>query len=308
MKPNADAEKHALVRNAADAYAQALATAGGKELEALNGKEDRTAVCTAIYASSPYDLQVPALPVSRLSVNLTRARVSGGVVGERHRSYEALRYSMFLAPAGVPMAWRKDSPSRHLAIYFHPDALGHSGDGAAVIDQERPVFNAQIAGIRHLADQLAAELGRPDTFTDEAADSLARLLLVQLARQLRDPGTTASNPLTPKVLASLRDYIVAHLSERVLVTDLAREAVLSPHRFARAFSEHMRQSPHQFVLGLRLDRAAQLLRSSNLNLVEVALDCGFANQQHLCNAMRRHLGTTPNRYRRTHKKGTEIES
>ena len=112
----------------------------------------------------------------------------------------------------------------------------------------------------------------------------------------------------PRVLASLRDYIVAHLSERVLVTDLAREAVLSPHRFARAFSEHMRQSPHQFVLGLRLDRAAQLLRSSNLNLVEVALDCGFANQQHLCNAMRRHLGTTPNRYRRTHKKGTEIES
>jgi len=307
MTPEAEPETHALLRHGVDAYAQALAIAGGKELNALMRKGDRTAVCAAIYASPPFDLQVPALPVSRLCVNLTRARVSGGVGGERHRSYEALCYSMFSAPAGVPVAWRKDSPSRHLTIYFHPDALDCSGDGGAVFDQEQPVFNAQIAGIRHLADQLAAELDGPDMLTDEAADSLARLLLVRLARQLRDPGT-ATNPLTPKVLASLRDYIVAHLSERILVADLAREAGLSPNRFAQAFSEQTRQSPHQFVLRLRLDRAAQLLRASNLNLVEVALECGFANQQHLCNAMRRHLGTTPSRYRRTHKKGTEIES
>ena len=307
MKTNTDTEMHTLARNGADAYAQVLVTAGGKELEALTRTGDRTAVCAAIYASPPYDLQVPALPVSRLSVNLTRARVSGGVGGERHRSYEALRYSMFLVPAGVPVAWRKDSPSRHLTIYFHPDAFGGSGDGGAVFDQDQPVFNAQIAGIRYLADQLGAELDSAGMLTDEAVDSLARLLLVRLTRQLRDSGM-ASNPLTPKVMVRLRDYIVAHLAERILVADLAREAGLSPNRFAQAFSEHMRQPPHQFVLGLRLDRAAQLLRASNLNLVEVALDCGFAHQQHLCNAMRHHIGTTPSRYRRTHKKGTEIES
>ena len=307
MNPEAEPETHALLRNGVDAYAQALAIAGGKELEALMRQGDRSAVCTAIYASPPFKLQVPPLPVSRFSVNLTRSRVSGGVEGEGSRSYEALRYSMFFVPTGVPMAWRKDSPSRHLTIYFHPDALDCSGDGGAVFDQEQPVFNAQIAGIRYLADQLGAELDSPEMLSTEAADSLARLLLIRLARQLRDPGT-ASNPLTPKVLVRLRDYIVAHLSERILVADLAREAGLSPNHFAQAFSEHMRQPPHQFVLGLRLDRAAQLLRASNLNLVEVALDCGFAHQQHLCNAMRRHLGTTPSRYRRTHKKGTEIES
>jgi len=307
MYPEAGPIAHALVRNGVDVYAQALAVAGGKELEALIRQRDRSAVCAAIYASPPYDLQVPALPVSRLSVNLTRAHVSGGVDGERNRNYEALRYSMFLVPAGVPVVWRKDLPSRHLNIYFHPDTVdGSAGDGA-VFDQEQPVFNAQVGGTRHLADQLAAELDSPDMLTAEAVDSLSRLLLVRLARQLRDSGT-ASVPLTPKVLASLRDYIDAHLSERILVADLAREAGLSPNRFAQAFSEHTRQSPHQFVLGLRLDRAAQLLRGSNLNLVEVALECGFANQQHLCNSMRHHLGTTPSRYRRTHNQGTQIVS
>jgi AraC family transcriptional regulator len=285
------------VRHGVNTYAQALAHAGGKELDALMGQGDHSAVCGAIYASPPYDLQVPALPVSRLSVNLTRARVSGGVQGEQHHSYEALRYSMFLVPAGVPTVWRKDSPSRHLNIYFHPEALDDSEHGGAAIGQQQTVFNAQAAGIGPLADQLAAELGGAGLLKAEAADSLARLLLVRLARRLHEPGRS-QQVLLPKVLADLRDYVVAHLSERILIVDLARQAGLSPNRFAQAFSEQTRQSPHQFVLALRLKHATELLRASTLSLVEVAHDCGFANQQHLSNCMRRHLGTTPGRYRR----------
>ena len=303
MDVDTEGRTHTRVCDGAAAYAQALGGAGGKELEALTHDGHRTAVCAAIYASPSYDLQVPGLPVSRLSVNLTRARVSGGVDGERPRRYEAFRYSMFLVPAGVPVSWRKDSPSRHLTIYFNADALEYAGGDGTILDPEQPVFNAQIAGIRQLVDQLCAELDCPDVLTAEATDSLARLLLVRLRRQMREPGTT-TNPLTPRVVANLRDYVVAHLSERILVTDLAREAGLTPNRFAQAFSEQTNQSPHRFVLGLRLDRAAHLLKMSNLNMVEVALECGFANQQHLCNVMRRHTGTTPSRYRRIHKQGT----
>jgi AraC family transcriptional regulator len=292
-----DPEVAAHVRSGVNTYAQALAHVGGKELDALMGRGGRSAVCGAIYVSPPYDLQVPALSVSRLSVNLTRSRVSGGVAGDRQRSYDALRYSMFLMPAGVPTVWRKDSPSRHLNIYFHPDVLDDAGDFGARFGREQPLFNTQAAGIGTLADQLAAELGSTGVLKAEAVDSLARLLLVRLLRRLHEPRSTPQT-LTPAVLARLRDYIVAHLSERILVADLAGHAGLSPNRFAQAFSAQTQQSPHQFVLALRLEHAAQLLRTSKLNLVEVAHECGFANQQHLCNAMRRHLGTTPGRYRR----------
>jgi AraC family transcriptional regulator len=300
---NAEVETHVMtpasahVRSGVSAYAKVLAHAGGKELDALMSQGGRSAVCGAIYASPPYNLNVPALPVSRLSVNLTRASVSGGVQGERHRSYEALRHSMFLVPAGVPTVWRKDAPSRHLNIYFHADALDDPVHGGSAIGHQQTVFNMQAAGIGQLADQLAAELGGAGLLKAEAVDSLARLLLVRLARRLHDPGKTQQT-LPPKALATLRDYVVANLSQRILVADLARQAELSPNRFAQAFSEHTHQSPHQFVLALRLERATHLLRTSKLNLVEVAHDCGFANQQHLSNAMQRHLGTTPGRYRR----------
>ncbi len=293
---NVDAESGHGVQGGADAYGRVLIAAGGKEIEALMRNQDHPGVCAAIYASPPYDLHVPPLPVSRLSVNLTRSHVSGGIDGERDHSFEAGRYSLFFAPAGAPVNWRKDSPSRHLNIYFHPDAFGGGDDDVPSLAGASPVFNIYVPGTRQLADQLAVELDSPGLLNADAADSLARLLVVRLVRHLHRC-ETAPYPLTPKVLARLRDYVVEHLAERILVADLAREAGLAPNRFALAYSKHTGHSPHQFVLALRIEHAAELLRHSTRSLADVAHACGFANQQHLSNTMRRHLGITPSGYR-----------
>jgi AraC family transcriptional regulator len=291
----AEATDHAL-QQGVSAYGRLLAAAGGQQLEALMRDADRSAVCSALYVSPPYDLLVPPLSVPRLSINLTRSLVSGGIDGERQHLFEARRHSLFLTPAGAAVRWRKASPSRHLNIYFHADAFSGDDDEAPRMHKEQPLFNGTIAGMRHLADQLVDELCSPGALNAEAADSLARLLLVRLSRHQRQTARV-SNPLTPRVLAHLRDYVAEHLGERILVTDLARQAGLSPSRFAHAFSEQVRQSPHQFVLAMRLERATELLRHSCLSPADVAHTCGFASQQHLTNAMGRALGITPGRYR-----------
>jgi AraC-like DNA-binding protein len=284
------------VQRGVAAYAHALFVAGGKQLEALMRSGDSDAVCAALYMSPPYDLSVPALPVSRLSVNLTSAHVSGGIAGERRRSFEASRHSLFIAPAGAAMSWRKDAPSRHLTIYFCADAFDGDDDAASPLALSQPLFNIGVPGIRAIADQLVDELNSPAIHHTEAADSLARLLLVNVARHLqRTPAP--SQALGPVALAQLRDFVMAHLTERILVADLARQVGLSPNRFAWAYKEQTGQSPHQFVLALRLEHAGDLLRHSKLGLADVAHACGFASQQHLTNAMHRHLGLTPRRYR-----------
>jgi AraC family transcriptional regulator len=301
MKSEAAPEPRALLRLAAEAYGRALAMVGGEERGSRMRQGAQTAVCAAVYASPPFDLRVPSLPVPRLFVNLTRALVTCGVEGEPPRSYEALRDLAFLVPAGVPTRWRKDSPGRHLNIFFLPNALGVSDATDAILEKEHVVFNLRAAGIRQLADQLVEELGNSCMLNAEAAECLARLMLVRFARRL-DEGT-ATSPLTPVILQRITGFVMANLTRRILVAEMALEVGLSPNRFAQAFSECTRQSPHQFVIALRLDRAAKLLRDSNLNLALVAHDCGFANQQHLCNSMRRVLGTTPSSYRRAHKQG-----
>ena len=150
--------------------------------------------------------------------------------------------------------------------------------------------------MRLLVDELAAELQGSGPLAAEAADSLSRLLLVRLARRLVGRGPSA-NPLTPQLHARLRSYVMAHLAERILVSDLGAVVGLSPHCFAHAFTKSAGLPPHQYVLGLRLKHAIDLLRHAPASLAEVATTCGFASQQHLTSVMRQRLGTTPARYR-----------
>lgn len=285
------------VSDGAGLYLRSLEVgAGGHEVEALRCGRAGVSVYAALYASHPYALTVPALAVPRLAVNLTAAHVSGGLQGDRPQQFYARRHSLFLTPAGAPVTWRKDSPSRHLGIYFDPDVFAVADDGGSPSHRWPTLLNASIAGVGQLADQLVSELQSAASMKAEAADSLARLMLIRLARR---PGRAPSEAcaLTSKALARLTDYVVAHLGERILVADLARQSGLSPNHFAASFTRQTGRSPHRFVLAIRIERAQALLAGSTASLAQVAQDCGFASQQHLSNVFRRHLGTTPRRYR-----------
>ncbi len=279
------------------AYASALGAAGGRLIHERLGERDPSSVGVALYASPPYDLQVPALPVSRLSIVLTPAKVNGGLDGERRRAFQAPRYALFLAPAGAAARWHKESPSRHLSLYFDAHALadGEIGQPGQRLDDE-PLLNVCVPGIRALTDELLAELEAGSLWSAEAADSLGRLLLIKVARH-RARHLVGGNPLTPQLLQRLVDHVQGHLAERILVSDLAAVVGLSPNRFALAYTACAGQSPHQFVMAQRMRRAQALLQNSQSPLAQVAADCGFASQQHMTQAMRKRLGVTPARYR-----------
>jgi AraC family transcriptional regulator len=284
-----------LVRGAA-AYRRALGAAGGCEVESLVRGSGRPAFCVALYESQPYDLLVPAMPVSRLAITLTASRVSGNVEGERSRRFDTSRHALFLTPAGAAARWRKDSPSRHLGIYFDAEAMAPDTGDAPKLRPSAPMLNAVLPGLRNIAEELATELGRSDLFVTEAIDSLVRLLLVRVARA-QSQRAEKQPALSPQLMVRLREFARAKLADRILVADLAAVVGLSPHSFAHAFNACAGQPPHRFVIDLRLERAIELLQHSRRGLAEIAVECGFASQQHMTNTMRRSLGVTPGRYR-----------
>ncbi|MNE32131.1 HTH-type transcriptional activator RhaS [compost metagenome] len=93
-------------------------------------------------------------------------------------------------------------------------------------------------------------------------------------------------------------HIQDNLSRRITVAELAQVACLSPSHFHAQFKDSVGLTPHQYLLKLRLDNAARLLRESDLPLVRVAGECGFSSQSALTTAMRRYLGLTPKSLRR----------
>ncbi len=78
---------------------------------------------------------------------------------------------------------------------------------------------------------------------------------------------------------------------------VADAAGLSPSRLSHGFRDATGQSPHQFLMDLRIARACQMIEDSDAPLVQVALDCGFASQSHMTDVFRQKLGISPSRYR-----------
>jgi len=81
------------------------------------------------------------------------------------------------------------------------------------------------------------------------------------------------------------------------LTQLARIAGLHPTHLSRAFRQHMGCTLTEFSFGERLNRAASLIRESELSIAEVAADCGFSDHAHLTRAFRKRFGMPPSHYR-----------
>jgi AraC-like DNA-binding protein len=100
--------------------------------------------------------------------------------------------------------------------------------------------------------------------------------------------------------ASLRrvvTYVRVNYRERLSLKDLANLVGLSPSYLSRLFHEQMGERLSRFIVGVRVERAKELLSTTRVPLADVADYVGFANQSHLTTAFKQHTGSTPGAYR-----------
>src|SRR5271163_2037333 len=94
------------------------------------------------------------------------------------------------------------------------------------------------------------------------------------------------------------DFIDANLSSTLRISDLASNANLSHSHFARAFRRSFGESPHAYIVRMRVQRAQTMLLTSVAPLQQIALDCGFSDQSHLSRLFTRLVGQAPGAWRR----------
>ena len=114
------------------------------------------------------------------------------------------------------------------------------------------------------------------------------------------PDETASGGLSPWQLRRVLDFISAHLSDDHSIAELARECGLSSGYFSRAFRQTTGETPHQWVIRRKVERARQLLLGNGLGLADIALVCGFVDQSHFTRVFTKLEGESPGRWRRRH--------
>jgi AraC-like DNA-binding protein len=99
-------------------------------------------------------------------------------------------------------------------------------------------------------------------------------------------------------LLRVRDLIDRAYAEPLDVAALARSASVSPAYFSRSFKSAFGETPHQYLMSRRLERAMALLRAGDRSVTEVCFAVGFSSLGSFSTQFRRFVGDSPSAYQR----------
>jgi AraC-like DNA-binding protein len=108
-------------------------------------------------------------------------------------------------------------------------------------------------------------------------------------------------PVPPaRHLLRAKDLVDARYREPLDVPALARAAHLSPAHFSREFRRAFGETPHQYLMTRRLERAAALLRNTDRTVADICLTIGLRSVGSFTTSFRRTFGVSPTAYRAAH--------
>jgi AraC family transcriptional regulator len=133
-------------------------------------------------------------------------------------------------------------------------------------------------------------------FLDSIEQALAVALVNDYSVQRPSPRIYRGG-LTPARLRKVTELVHARMDSDLSLEEMAGAAGLSITHFSQMFRESTGQSPHQFVLRWRVERAKEMLRAVEMRVLDVAVACGFKTQQHFARVFRNVCGASPTEYR-----------
>jgi AraC-like DNA-binding protein len=120
-------------------------------------------------------------------------------------------------------------------------------------------------------------------------------LMVFLSRIYTDADTTEAHALLR--VGSVIGALENDFSRDWKLDDLLKIAHMSRSNLMRVFRKATGQTPIEYLVRLRIQRAMEMLRNSNLSITEIAMEAGFNDSNYFTRQFRRVLGESPRAFR-----------
>lgn len=118
---------------------------------------------------------------------------------------------------------------------------------------------------------------------------LAELLLVSSQKE--------SVPNHDDMVNEVLDFIKKNFHKKILLGDLAKVACLSQFHLSRVFKIKTGYSPYEYIMMIRMNHAKHLLKSSDLQIKDIAFQSGFNSESNFTVAFKTQIGITPREFR-----------
>ena len=252
---------------------------------------------------SPESAAEPRFWTERQPVLAMALRTGSIEIGLHRSKMKRFTYStgeMRLSPHRLEKWFRTDD-LHVVMIAISETALAAAADETAGKVELRSRDNLVDARVGALAAAVNAErsAGFPSgrLFLDSIEQALAVALVNGDAVHPRSLGMYRGG-LGPARLRRVKEFVHANMEGELRLSELAQSVGLSTAHFSEMFRKSMGETPHQFVLRLRVERAKEMLRSAESRILDVAIACGFKTQQHFARVFRLLCGASPTEYRR----------
>jgi AraC family transcriptional regulator len=190
--------------------------------------------------------------------------------------------------------------ARHLQIGISDAALLASSDGAygeVELRASRKFADRRLSAmVAAIHAEMVAGFPSGRLFLDSVEQAMAVTLVNGHAVRHR-PVQLYRGGLGSARLRRIRELVHAKMEDDLSLDEMAESVGLSTAHFARMFRKSTGETPHQFVLRQRLERAKAMLRAPDARVLDVAVACGFKTQQHFAQVFRDICGVSPTEFR-----------
>ena len=132
------------------------------------------------------------------------------------------------------------------------------------------------------------------------------LLSFDVHKWIEEISPVSSNPAyNSRSILSVQAYMKEHLSEKITIADLSRIASLSPTYLKAEFRRACGKPIHCWLVELRMQRAAERIRCTELPIYQIAQEVGYESMSQFTSAFRKQYGVTPGKYKKMSKAETE---
>ena len=168
------------------------------------------------------------------------------------------------------------------------------------LEEEKPRQRQVLAHLRNAWNAVAEE---PFDYENQVRYHLSaalRLLSIQCADEKRK--VSRQEQIAAERMKQMLRFVEEHYAEELTVERIAADAALSESACLRSFRQVLGITPIQYVKQFRVEKAAELLRFTQLKTGEIGAECGFADGSYFIKTFREIKHCTPKEYRKRFEK------
>lgn len=179
------------------------------------------------------------------------------------------------------------------------DVMGIDNDKIELIHQ----INVRDPLMTQIANVLKGQLYHGNIYGEVYAETAAHMLAAHLLQNYcvqRKRLPEVKGRISGNRMGKVLDYIHENLHEEISIESIAKVAHMSPFYFIKLFKKHLGQTPYQFIVHQRMEKAKHLLRNTNRPVIQIALETGYSYACNFSNAFKQSTGMSPINYRKSH--------